>query len=199
MTIIKDGTGTRNAVNVTANNRLSTNSVTITLEQQATENGDAYNTSTGTLTLTSSCESSLFYLKNNENQDVIICSIFVAAKDVTGCLTSQPELRILKNPNAGTVVSCATIAGSVSNRNYGSSKTLCADIYQGTEGKTLTGENGCVTVFLPSLAAVTFLEFDTTVVLPKGATIGIAYTPPAGLTSMKIRAGVTLILNNNLI
>ena len=47
------------------------------------------------------------------------------------------------------------------HRNYGSNKTLTMECYQGTEGKTLTGQDNTIPVYLPSTAALTLISFAT--------------------------------------
>lgn len=191
--IIKDGKGKGYTAEVTANNRLKTTGVDLTLTEAATETGDTYNINTGEVTLTSSGESALFYFKNDENTNIIIDNIVVNIKDYTGT-DGQPELKIYKNPQSGTLITNA-VEAEISNRNYGSEKVLSCTKYQGVEGDTLFGETGEVIVYLPTTAAVTFSSFTTLAVLPKGAAIGISYTPPSGVTSMKIRIAINTTLN----
>ena len=102
--------------------------------------------------------------------------------------------RIYRNPTGGTIVDDATVITTSSNQNFGSNKTLSANAYEGAEAKTLTGQSTFIDVPLPSRAAVTFIEFETKVVLPKGASYGITYQPQTGSTSVEVIAGVTTII-----
>ena len=196
MTIaIMDGTGDGYQAAVTSNNRLKTTGVDLTLTEAATETGDTYNINTSTITLTSGDESALFYIKNNENTDLHITDVIVNITGYAGT-GGQPILKILRNPLAGTVVSTAT-TGVQSNRNFGSSNTLTADIFEGVEGATLTGQDNTIEVFLPTTAAVTFNAFSTLTILPKGSTFGITYEPPTGTTSVDIVIAINATLNGS--
>lgn len=178
---------------VTINKRLKTAAVSVTLTELATETGDTYNISTGTAALTTSNESALFYLKNNEDTDLLIDTIIVNIKDYVGT-DGQPVLKIYRNPTDGTVISNATDAGQ-SNRNFGSSKSVDTNMYQGGEGETMSGQDAIIEVFLPSTAALTINAFTTLVVLKKGSSLGVSYTPPTGMTSVNIVVAVNVTLN----
>ena len=193
MEFIKDGTGGGHSAAVTVNNRLKTTGLDLTLTEAATESGDTYNINSDETTLSTTGESALFYIENREDTNLIITSIVLNIMDYAGT-DGQPILKIYRNPTAGTIVTDETAANQ-QNRNYGSSKTLVANCYQGGEGKTLSGQDNSVTVYLPSTAAVTLLDFSTITVLPKGASLGISYTPPAGVTSLKIIAAINTTLN----
>ena len=193
MSMIQDGTGKGDFAAVTVNNRLKTTGVDLTLTEAASESGDTYNLSTSAITLNTTGENALFYLKNNEDRNLIINGIVVNIKDYTGT-AGQPTLRILRDPTAGTVVTNAVNAISL-NRNFGSTNTLDANIFQGVQGDTLNSESGEIEVYLSSVAAVTFNAFSTIVVIPKGGTIGLSYEPPAGITSMSIIVAVEATLN----
>ena len=189
---IVDGTGGGYRARVTANNRLSTSGIFLNLTEAATETGDTYNINSNETIITGG-ESALFYIKNQENTNLIISSIVVNIMDYTGT-AGQPILKIYRNPTSGTLISTATAANQ-QNRNYGSNQSLTADCYQGIDGSTISGEDNVIPVYLPSTAAVTLVDFSTIVVLPKGAALGISYTPPAGITNTKIIVAVNATLN----
>jgi hypothetical protein len=193
--MIQDATGKGFWAKVTPNNRLMTTGVDLTLTEAATETGDTYNINTGEITLTGTGESALFYIENQEETNLLITDIIVSIKDFTGT-AGQPELAIYRNPTNGTIETNGVIAEQT-NRNYGSSKKIDANIYQGVEGDTITGHTDRICVYLPSVAAATFNAFSTLVVLPKGAALAISYTPPAGNTSMKVIAAVNATLNGS--
>lgn len=192
---VKDGTGKGYLAGVTVNNRLRVAGVLQTLTEVATQTGDTYNIATSTLTLTTSGESALFYIENNEDNDLLIDNLIINIIDYTGT-DGQPIVKVLRNPDAGTVISDATAAVQ-SNRNFGSSKSLTANIYEGTEGKTLSGQDATVEIPLPSTALSSFSAFDTIVVLPKGATFGITYTPPSGITTVDVIIAINATLNGS--
>lgn len=194
--IIKDGTGTGcYSAKVTKNNRLQTSGVNLSLIEIASESGDTYNLNTSTVALSTTGESALLYLKNNEDDDLIIDSLIVNIKDYVGT-NGQPTLKIYKKPTAGTLISAATLAEQ-HNRNYGSSKTLDVTLFQGVEGSTITSYESVIPVFLPSTAVLTLVQFDTIIVLPKGASMAISYVPPSGMTTTNIVAAVNCTLNGS--
>ena len=170
-----------------------TTGVDLTLEEAASESGDTYNLSSDEVTLNATGESALFYLKNNEERNLIINAFVVNIKDYVGT-GGQPTLRILRDPVEGTIVTNAVNAQRL-NRNFGSSNSIDANIYQGVQGDTLNSQSGEITVYLPNVDAVTFNGFATTVVIPKGGTIGITYEPPAGITSLDIIVSIEATLN----
>lgn len=193
MEVILDGLGKGYQAGVTLNNRLMTTGVNLTLTEAATESGDTYNLNSTETTLTSTNESAMFYLKNLEETNVIVTSILVNIMDYVGT-AGQPILNIYRNPKGGTIVNSASDCND-QNRNYGSTNSLDKDCFQGVEGSTLTGQDNIVPVYLPSTAALTLVDFSTIIVLPKGASVGVSWTPPSGMTSTKIIVAMTVTLN----
>jgi len=195
MSMIQDGTGKGDFAAVTVNNRLKTTGVDLTLEEAATESGDTYNISSDEITLNTTGENVLFYVKSNEANNLLITNVIVNIKDYTGT-DGQPEIKVYRDPTAGTIVTNA-VAATQLNRNFGSAKTLDADLYQGVQGDTINGQSGTIQVYLPSTAALTFNAFSTGTVLPKGGTFAVSYTPPAGITSMKVIVAINATLNGS--
>ncbi len=193
MEMIGDGEGKGFLAGVTGNNRLKTTGVDLTLTEAATESGDTFNLDSTTVALSTTGESALLYLRNLEDTTLIVTSIAIALKDYVGT-DGQPTLQIYRNPTAGTIVSVAAECNE-QNRNYGSNKELTIDCFRGVEGSTMTGEDNRVTIFLPTTAAATLVTFSTLVALPKGASIGLSWTPPAGMTTVNILAAFETTLN----
>lgn len=194
MSIIEDGRGKGNVAEVTVNRRLKTTGVDLTLIEAATETGDTYNLHTDEITLTGTGESGLFYIKNAEDTNIIINQVVINIKDYAGT-DGQPEFVIYRDPTSGTLIA-NTVAASSQNRNFGSAKTLDALLYQGVDGDTIVSTaTNKILVYLPTTAASTFAAFDTITVLPKGASFAISYTPPSGMTSMKIIVAINVTLN----
>ena len=111
MIVIKDGAGTSNKAEVTANNRLKTTGVDLTITEAATESGDTYNINSALIPLTSTNESALFYIKNNEENDLLVDQIIINFRDYVGT-DGQPNLRIYRNPTGGSIVTNAECARS---------------------------------------------------------------------------------------
>jgi hypothetical protein len=165
MTIIKDGTGTGNTTKVSGN-RMFVHTITEGEEIHATENGDSYNLNTGNIGLTSQTESAILYFKNNESRDFIIDAIAIGV-DSSGTTGNDSLVTLVRNP---TSASFSTAVDMNQNRNFGSSKTLTADVYKGAEAATLTGGNDIAQFYMDAgsrlFAGINF-------VLTKGDSLGI--------------------------
>jgi hypothetical protein len=166
---IQDGTGTGNEVKVDTNKRMHVQSTTESESLHSAEIGDAYNISSGQISFTG--DGTLIYIKNNEDQDLIIEAIALG-NDGGGTYTSslRPSITVIKNPTAGDLLTDATAVDFNVNRNFGSSKTLTADAYKGKQGGTVTGGNS-LGIFQTSTAGRDFFTID--MILPKGSSIAI--------------------------
>lgn len=166
---IRDGAGSGDVAKVNGRNRLMTQAITESDQQAAVELGNAYNLNTGTIALTSASESAVMYLKNNESVDFVLSALAVGI----GALASPTDstvITLIRNPTAGTVVSDATVISQNRNRNFGSNKTLTADVYKGAEGKTLTDGDDIAQFFATGSSRLfASIDFD----IPKGSSIGV--------------------------
>lgn len=192
-TQIQDGTGKSYFAGVDTNGRLQVKSISEGFNVDAAINGENYNINTGRFNLTSDSKSSILYLKNNEDKDFIIQEILVIVGESTGG-SGDFKIDIIKNPTAGTIVSSATDADIVENRNFGSARQLIADVYKGAEGRTITDGS----VFAESLrSAATAVSFDADVIiLEKSNSIGVEITPQSGNTSTTVSVAVVGFLFN---
>ena len=191
---IKDGTGTGKLLRVDDNNRAHVSSISIDENLQANKDGNAYNVNTKDITLTNDTETPVLYIKNNENKDIHIRTVVIGIKVATGATLTQANVTFIRNPLAGTVVSDASVITINSNRNYGSSSTLDADIYEGTTGKTLTGGDEHIYIYA-STNSRTGVSIDE--IIPKGSTFGVTITPPASNTSMPCYVAVIMHLDDS--
>jgi hypothetical protein len=166
MTIIKDGTGTGKTLRIDNTNRADTHAVTIVEAAEAAENGDAYNLNTGTIGLTSSTESGIFYVKNNEDRDLEIDAVAIGIGSA-GTTSEVSTITIVRNP---TSVSFSTAVDMNANRNFGSSKTLTADVFKGAEAATITGGTDLAQFYLGAGGRL-FAAID--LVIPKGNSMAI--------------------------
>ena len=183
---INDGSGKGFSVKVDECQRLHTHAFTICANTSATINGDVFDICSGIVTLTTACESGMLYIKNNENDDIIISLQFVNLGTSTGG-TEQSIVTFYLSPTTGTLISgaCPT---SVLNRRIGSSSALDVDTFNGEEGSTITNGNA---ISFPS----TSFTSNSPYVLPKGATFAVSITPPTGNTSMSAAVGFFVIKN----
>lgn len=189
MSQLDDGTGTSRKAKVDGNNRLHTKSITITTDKDASQRGGSYNLNTGLITLTDDAETPIMYLKNNEDEDLHIYAIAVGTYSATlsSGSASSVTIRITRNPTGGTIVSSPTDADIKSNRNFGSAKTITADVYKGATGDTMTGDADHI-IFRHSSASRLFAGIDE--VIPKGSSLGITLAAPTNNTSMQCYAAL---------
>lgn len=191
MFVISDGTGTGKQAKVNVYNRLHTYSVSQDLLFDAARDGNAYNISTGNITLTSDNESPILYVKNNGLQDLIIAQIISSSGASTG--GSGPITGVIyKNITGGTIVSNAVPTDGNSNFNFGSSNTLDADVYKGAEGDTIAGGSQVGGIVIPENTTFTL---DANNFLPKDTSIVLSVKPATGNTSFTINVSLILYLD----
>lgn len=187
--VIKDGTGTGKQVAVTQHNKLVTIAVSEAISAHHAFSGDGYNVNIGTLALTTADKSAIYYLKNNEDNPLIITGFFylLGNSNITGVDTL---VQIERNPTGGTVVTDATIIAPV-NRDFGSNNTLTVSSFSGGQGKTLTGSSQIALESIFSSVGRKAVPVGA-IVLRKGNSVGITITPPTGNTGMNIQVALSV-------
>ena len=171
--ILVDGTGTGNKLGINANNAAKTFSTTQTVIQQATAKGNSYNINTGTIGLTSTTESGVFYFKNDESpingESSFVVEALAVGIDNQGTQTGACIITIVRNP---TAVSFSTAVDMNQNRNFGSSNTLASTTlaYKGAEAATITGGND-IAIFYQNVGTRGFYTIDMKI--PKGSSIAV--------------------------
>lgn len=182
---IQDGTGSGYTQKVDNENRAWVNSLATQAEEGASQDGQAFNINTGLITITNaSTKNAVLYLKNNEDLDFVIVQLIYQTGASTGG-SGNMYVDVLRNPTAGTIVSGASAVEISANRNFGSSRALSATAYKGATGTTFTDG----TKFFETILATATQRIAVTagaVVIPKGSSIGINFTTPAGNTSMAV-------------
>ena len=188
---IIDGAGTGNRAKVDSDKRLHVNSVTRTQDEQAALLGEAYNLSTGSITLTSANQSAVAYLKYTGADPFVIKEMLMIPSDSTGG-SGNALIQIKSNPTAGTIISGAVSFSAINNRDFSSSKSLdeTALIYKGAEGNTITDGGTFAITTRSSFASP--VSFDAAnIVLRKGNSIAVCITPPTGNTSQTWVVAIT--------
>ncbi len=186
---ITDGVGTNRAAEVDSQNRLSTKAVSISERANATVEANSYNLNSGLITLTTAGESGVLYLKNNDLRDLHIDAIIVILGPSTGgAATDTTQIVFYKNPTTGTLISAATDADVKSNRNFGSSITLTADLFKGAEGVTITDGTAHIESLISPGNRVVFTIDE---ILTKGDSLAVSLEPNNSNTSMKVMAAIT--------
>jgi len=181
---IEDGSGFDYRAKVDSKNRLFTDSISREQLEYAVLTGNGYNISTGSMTLTTDGESAVGWFQYTGKFAIVIKEILVILGATTGG-TGNGTITLLKNPKSGTIISNAVPVGAASNRDFSSFNQLPATAYKGAEGYTFTdGETFAVTGRDGSAQIVSFDAAP--IVLRKGNSIGVKYTPPSGNTSQSI-------------
>lgn len=183
---ITDGTGKGNSAGVDKTNRLLVRNISETLFQNAAEEGEAYFIGTPIITATTAGESALIYIKNNEDEQLVLGAFFLIAESTASGSPNMFRVNWYKNP---TSISGGTAITAL-NQNFGSSNTLDADIEYGAEGSTVTGGSLAATLSFP---IGQFNELDANLVLEKGSSVSITITPPSGNTNMPVQFGTRTI------
>lgn len=183
---ITDGTGKGNSAGVDRTNRLLVRNVSETIFQNAAEEGEAFFIGTPIITATTAGESALIYIKNNEDNQLVLGSFFLIAEATASGSPNMFRINWYRNP---TSISSGTAIPAL-NQNFGSSNTLDADIEYGAEGSTVTGGSLAATLSFP---IGQFNQLDANLVLEKGSSLAITVTPPAGNTNMPVQFGTRTI------
>lgn len=187
--IIKDGAGGGYGALVDKNNRLHTESVAREVLTEAVFQGDGYNFNTGEMTLTSANESAVGYFNYTGDSPFVITEIIFIVGSTAGG-SGQGEAKIYRNPTGGTIVDNAVPIDVSANRDFSSSKTIDGLIYKGAEGYTTTGGTIFADSTRTSFGAV--ITFDAApVILRKGNSLSVSWTPPAGNTSQTVKIAAT--------
>lgn len=188
--IINDGTGTGKQAKVDVANRVHTYAVEVTEAQSALQTGDAYNWNTGNITLTSAANTSVMYLKNSEERDVLIDALALGFKsDTNGSATDMVEITVVRNPTAGDIITNANNVDINQNRDFASSNTFTGNVYKGATGETLLS-GGSDLLFVYSGVSTRFFSSSLNMHLAKGDAIGINVKPRASNTSMVMYAAL---------
>lgn len=183
-TRIQDSSGAGYGAKVDSDKRLHVDSVQRSQSQQAILKGNGFNISTGSITLTSANQSALIYIKNDSDNPLVVKEIGVRAGASTIGIGSA-LIQLYANGDAGTIISGATDASTNFNRNLGSAKPLVGDVFKGSEGNTLTGGISAGVTATDNFTEPIIFDADI-FVLPKGTSLGVLYTPPAGNTSQNV-------------
>jgi len=175
---LSDGTGFGYRAKVNNQNQLETLAVTTNRVADISNNEEtAHLIATDFVSLTTTGSfNALLYIKNNSSKTLFIQTIRTCS-DGSGSL----QLRLIKNPTSGTIVSDASAADSRSS-NMASSVSFDGLAYTASgDGKTITdGDN--LTQFINKSPGHSIQEYDGAVVIPKGKSIGLTCKPSVATT-----------------
>ena len=194
--IISDGAGTNYEMKVGLDHRAHVDAVTFGKSEIEVERGNGYNVNTGAITLTDATPTSVLYVKTNEDKPVIITALFYMTGVSTGGSGDQ-IITVYKNPTAGSIITNAVDAEMPAvNRNFGSSKTFDGNVYKGaTADNDFTDGDKVIESLLNASSKRTVLAVGD-IVMPKGSSLGISITPPAGNTSMQVEFAISMFIDS---
>lgn len=181
-TTINDGTGNGFSAKVDSGNRLLTRSVSNTEYELAITEGRAFNVNTEFLTIGTASppttENAILYLKNNEDEDIIIVAWFIGTADSQGTATDVgPLLKVYTNPTGGTIVSSGTDVVPV-NRKIGDNNTFDITVKKATsDGFTLTGQDTTPVLYQTQPSSGRVFAGSVYVSLQRGASLGVVFIP----------------------
>lgn len=146
-TTIQDGSGKGYQAKIDNENRMFTRSVNSTEFDVQTIKGLAYNINTEHISVSVGTETPILYLKNNDNNVLVLANFFSAIGIQGAAPTALPIFRIYINPTGGTLLSGGTDVIAV-NRLIGSFTELNATIKKGNGStSTVTGYDATPLVF----------------------------------------------------
>jgi hypothetical protein len=173
---IEDGTGTGARVQVTKDNQLLTFAVSENrVADVSKRSGDAFLIASDFISLTTTGSfNGLLYIKNNNAKSLFIQTI----RTCSDAASASMQLRMIKNPTTGTLISDANAADATSS-NLGSSNTFDGDAYTASgDGKTVTdGDN--LTQFINRSPGHSIQDYEGAIVIPKGQSLAITCKPSA--------------------
>jgi hypothetical protein len=184
-TIIEDGTGTANKAKVSDENRLFVQAITEPEVDHAAQLGNKFNLNTGNITLTNDSKTTVIYVKNNETNDLFVTALVYNLGNPT--TAGNATITWVRNPNSGDIIDNTNAVAINSNQNFGSAVTLEVDAYVGASAETAatatgTGDGDSGVSISPGGSGRILVSLGA-LVLPKGKSISIDYTPPSGNTS----------------
>jgi len=189
--IIKDGSGTGILAKVDSTNKLAVRGVVGSENLESIENGDLHFLSTGLVTLTSVNASAIFFMKNDEINDLQITQISIGAGQSSNATTDFLIVSSLRN---ATGLSGSNPELTQINPNFGSAKILSITSEIGGEGTTSSGGTTGPSFFVQSQRTT---QFNALLRIPKGQAFSISLTPPAGNTSISVAIAINLYLTRS--
>lgn len=175
---ITDGTGSSRQAKIDEQNRLNVLSVSEPrVADVSKRNGDSFIIASDFITLSNTGSfNGVMYVKNNNAKDLYISKLRTCS-DTSG----NVQIRLISNPTAGTLISDANSADSLS-ANLGSSNTFEGNAYSASaSGKTVT-DGTQFSQFINHSPGHSIQEYEGAIVLPKGSSMAVTAKPSVSLT-----------------
>jgi hypothetical protein len=185
---------------IDSNQHLHTEAVTRAEKDQAALKGWRFNVNTGDITVTNATETSVLYVKNTGDDDLVLDSLIYNLGNTTSG-TGDVKIDVVRNPTAGDIITNANDVavgpGVSANQNFGSTNTMTGLFYKGATGETLLSGGDGVSVSTRSAANTGRIVIGLGATsLPKGSAIGINYTPPTSNTSQTVQFAIACHVRN---
>jgi hypothetical protein len=178
--IIQDGTGTGVKLKINRDNRVETETTSQTrIADVSSRLGQAYTIATGFINLTTTASfSGILWIKNTDNQGR---NMYIEHIRVCGSAPDMEDIQcvVYRNPTTGTLISGASAAYKTNN-NFGSANAFNGLAYKGADGNTITNGDW-FTQFVTHISGHSIIDFNDSIVLPKGTSIGFALKPTAAM------------------
>ena len=191
------GSGVKIGMHVDKNEQAHVFALNRTVNQDGVRKGNAYNINTGTIGLTSTTESGVFYFKNEEapvnGESSVILDALAIGIDNQGTQAGACIITVVRNP---TAVSFSAAVDMNQNRNFGSSNTLSSTTYKGAEGATITGGDD-IAIFYQNAGTRGYYNLDMEI--PKGSSFAVKIDTQttAGTTNLYCAAVMHRVDGNN--
>ena len=182
--VLKDGTGGGYLAKVTANNRLASEAIVITGEDDAIRVGEGWQIASGPVSFTAGTQSAILYIKNTDIRNFVLDRAVLVLGYAAGAgATENWTFQVVRNPGEnGTIVTNA-LAAAISNSNHGSSKQPAGLFYKGVQGDTVDTGGVGTGAPLPIQQEQGRTIYPLGRQLPTGTSIAFRLTPPASTTS----------------
>lgn len=179
---IKDGTGGGFFAQVTQNNRLATESIVITGEDDAIRVGEGWQITSKPVAFTAATQSTILFCKNLDSRNFVLDRAVLILGTTTGGVGDW-TFRVMRNPEeTGTIVTNALEAG-ISNSNHGSEKTPLGSFFRGVQGDTVDVAGLATGAPLPIQQASNRTVYPLGRQLPTGTSVAFQLTPPGSTTA----------------
>jgi hypothetical protein len=158
--------------------------------------GQKYNINTGDITLTDATETTLLYIQNTGDDDLVITSLIYNLGN-TASGTGDVKIEVMRSEKAmtGDIVTdaqdCEVGPDVSANQNFGSTNTLTGKFYKGDTSDGATS-GGSVTISTRSAANTGRIVIALgAMILPKNSSLAVDYTPPTSNTSQTVQAAAS--------
>ena len=197
---VADGEGSSRTAGVDQRKRLKASAISATESFYANLIGLSYNVNTGDITLTSPALTTVLYIKNNDDRNIVISNLIYNISN-SNSTTGERIFNVIRNPTTGGIITAALpceIGTDINaNLNFNSSQTLNALCYKGATGQALVNGSRSIMTLDPLPSGRVPISPEGGIILGKGNSIAINYQPPPGNTSQKCQFAANLFVLEN--